>query len=204
MMTFRALGALLAYPGRDLLEALPEIAGVLESSRLLGTMQKRRLADLVSDLRRVDPYELEERYVALFDRGRATSLHLFEHVHGDSRERGQAMVDLGRVYEGAGFRLAGNELPDYLPAVLEFAELAPQPGRALLAELREPIELVGSRLRERRSRYAVLLDAVLGTLPALTRRQAAEVRRLAEAGPPSELVGLEPSRLPVGLEAGAP
>jgi len=121
-----------------------------------------------------------------------------------SRERGQAMVDLGRVYEGAGFRLAGNELPDYLPAVLEFAELAPQPGRALLAELREPIELVGSRLRERRSRYAVLLDAVLGTLPALTRRQAAEVRRLAEAGPPSELVGLEPSRLPVGLEAGAP
>jgi len=162
MMTFRALGALLAYPGRDLLEALPEIAGVLESSRLLGTMQKRRLADLVSDLRRVDPYELEERYVALFDRGRATSLHLFEHVHGDSRERGQAMVDLGRVYEGAGFRLAGNELPDYLPAVLEYLSCRPiAEAREMLKDCAHILRAVGERLAGRGSRYAAVFDAVL-------------------------------------------
>ena len=72
MITFRALGALLTYPCRELIEALPEIAGVLESSRLIGTAQKQRLADLASELGHADPYEREERYVALFDRGRAT------------------------------------------------------------------------------------------------------------------------------------
>jgi len=165
MLTFRALGALLTYPGRDLVEALPEIAGVLESSRLLGAAQKRRLADLVSELRRADPYELEERYVALFDRGRATSLHLFEHVHGDSRERGQAMVDLGRVYERAGFHLAENELPDYLPAVLEYLSCRPiAEAREMLADCAHILRAVGERLAGRGSRYAAVLDAALNAV----------------------------------------
>jgi nitrate reductase delta subunit len=162
MLTFRALGALLAYPGRELIEALPEIAGILESSRLLGTMHKRRLAGLVSDLRRADPYELEERYVALFDRGRATSLHLFEHVHGDSRERGQAMVDLGRVYERAGFHLLESELPDYLPAVLEYLSCRPiAEAREMLKDCAHILRAVGERVAGRGSRYAAVFDAVL-------------------------------------------
>jgi len=162
MLTFRALGALITYPGRELIGALPEIAGVLESSRLIGTAQKQRLADLVSELRRADPYELEERYVALFDRGRATSLHLFEHVHGDSRERGQAMVDLGRVYERAGFRLAETELPDYLPAVLEYLSCRPiAEARAMLGDCAHILRAVGERLAGRGSRYAAVFDAVL-------------------------------------------
>jgi nitrate reductase delta subunit len=162
MLTFRALGALLTYPGRDLIEALPEIAGVLESSRLLGPAQKQRVAELVAELRRADPYELEERYVALFDRGRATSLHLFEHVHGDSRERGQAMVDLGRVYELAGFNLAGTELPDYLPAVLEYLSCRTiAEAREMLADCAHILRAVGERLAGRGSRYAAVFDAVL-------------------------------------------
>ena len=162
MITFRALGALLAYPGHELIDALPEIAVVLESSRLLGTAQKRRLADLVAELRRADAFELEERYVALFDRGRTTSLHLFEHVHGDSRERGQAMVDLGRVYEGAGFHLAGNELPDYLPAVLEYLSCRPiAEAREMLGDCAHILRAVGERLAGRGSRYAAVFDAVL-------------------------------------------
>jgi nitrate reductase delta subunit len=185
MMTFRALGALLAYPGRELLEALPEIAGVLESSRLVGTAQKQRLADLVSELRRADPYELEERYVALFDRGRATSLHLFEHVHGDSRERGQAMVDLGRVYERAGFSLAGSELPDYLPAVLEYLSCRSiAEAREMLGDCAHILRAVGGRLAGRGSRYAAVFDAILhavgesgvdfGKTPALEPEPAAD------------------------------
>jgi nitrate reductase delta subunit len=162
MLTFRALGALLAYPGRELIEALPEISGVVESSRLIGAAQKQRLSDLVSELRRADPFELEERYVALFDRGRATSLHLFEHVHGDSRERGQAMVDLGRVYERAGFNLAGSELPDYLPAVLEYLSCRPiAEAREMLGDCAHILRAVGERLAGRGSRYAAVFDAVL-------------------------------------------
>ena len=162
MLTFRALGALLTYPGRELVEALPEIAGVLGTSRLLGSAQKQRLADLISDLRRADPLEREERYVALFDRGRATSLHLFEHVHGESRERGQAMVDLGRVYESAGFHLAGNELPDYLPAVLEYLSCRPiAEAREMLGDCAHILRAVGERLAGRGSRYAGVFDAIL-------------------------------------------
>lgn len=162
MITFRALGALLTYPCRELIEALPEIAGVLESSRLIGTAQKQRLAELASELRRADPYEVEERYVALFDRGRATSLHLFEHIHGDSRERGQAMVDLGRIYERAGFHLSEGELPDYLPAVLEYSSCRPiAEAREMLAACAHILRAVGERLAGRGSRYAAVFDAIL-------------------------------------------
>lgn len=162
MITFRALGALLTYPGRELIEALPEIAGVLESSRLIGPAQKQRLADLMSELRRADAFELEERYVTLFDRGRATSLHLFEHVHGDSRERGQAMVDLGRVYERAGFHLAESELPDYLPAVLEYLSCRTiAEAREMLGDCAHILRAVGERLAARSGRYAAVFEAVL-------------------------------------------
>ena len=165
MKTFRALGALLNYPGRELIEAVPEIAGVVGASALLGRSEKRRLAELATELRRTDPYELEERYVALFDRGRATSLHLFEHVHGDSRERGQAMVDLGRVYEQAGFQLAENELPDYLPAVLEYLSCRPLgEAREMLGDCAHILRAVGERLAGRGSRYAAVFDAILAAV----------------------------------------
>jgi nitrate reductase delta subunit len=162
MLTFRALGALLAYPGRELIEALPEISGVLESSRLIGAAQKQRLSDLVSELRRADPFELEERYVALFDCGRATSLHLFEHVHGDSRDRGPAMIDLAQTYAAAGLLLKEGELPDYLPAVLEFASTQPpREAKAFLGEIAHLVNAIFGALLARGSPYAAVMGALL-------------------------------------------
>jgi nitrate reductase delta subunit len=162
---------------------------------------RRAIESFLASLAGLDPSELEREYVATFDFDRRASLYMTFHTYGDRRQRGLELVRLKRRYAEAGFTLAEGELPDYLPVVLEFADLAPEPGGALLAELREPIELVRSRLRERGSRYAVLLDALAATLPRLTRKQAERLRELAEAGPPAELVGLEPAApLPRELE----
>jgi nitrate reductase delta subunit len=136
---------------------------------------------------------LQRRYVETFDFDPRASLHLTWHLYGDRRQRGVELVRLKRRYADAGLELAEGELPDYLPVLLEFAALTePGQGRALLAELREPIELVRARLRERESPYALLLDAVIGELPRLTKAQVERIEALAAEGPPSELVGLEP------------
>lgn len=137
--------------------------------------------------------ELRSRYVETFDFDRRASLHLTYHSHGDRRQRGIELIRLKRRFAAAGLALADGQLPDYLPALLEFAALTPDgDGAALLAELRPQLELVRSRLSERGSPYAHLLDALVASLPPLTRAQAERVRRLAEEGPPTELVGLEP------------
>lgn len=163
----RALGALLGYPRAELAEALPEIVAALDASALLGRAARLRLRELADELARADPYEREERYVALFDRGRGRSLHLFEHVHGDSRDRGQAMVDLHGIYERAGFRLAPGELPDYLPALLEFLGYRPMPeAREMLADCAHVLRALGERLAGDGSRYAAVFDALLGVAGA--------------------------------------
>jgi nitrate reductase delta subunit len=137
--------------------------------------------------------ELQAEYVETFDFDRRASLHLTYHVHGDRRQRGLELIRLKRRYAEAGLELADGELPDYLPVLLEFADLRPDEGRSLLAEHRPALELVRARLHERGSRWAAVLDEVVAALPPLTRAQAERARRLAEEGPPTELVGLEPS-----------
>ena len=127
-----------------------------------------------------------------FDFDRRASLHLTYHTHGDRRQRGLELVRLKRRYAEAGLPLTDGELPDYLPVLLEFAALAPAEGETLLNELRVPLELVRARLHATESPYADLLDALVGALPKRTRAQAEAARRLAEEGPPAELVGLEP------------
>jgi nitrate reductase delta subunit len=110
----------------------------------------------------MDPYEAEARYVDTFDRGRATSLHLFEHVHGDSRDRGPAMADLQQTYEAGGLLLQPGELPDYLPAVLEFASMQPvRTAREFLGETAHILNAIFSALLERDSPYAAVIAAVL-------------------------------------------
>lgn len=162
MIALRALGSLLAYPRREMLEALPEIAAAISSSPLVGAAQKARVAQLITELQCTDPVELEERYVALFDTGRSLSLCLFEHVHGESRDRGPAMVDLRNIYEHAGFLLATNELPDYLPAVLEYLSYRELPeAREMLGDCAHILRGIGERLVARGSRYAAVLDALL-------------------------------------------
>src|SRR5262249_20185815 len=120
VIVFRALSALLSYPTAELRQALPEIAEAVTSSPLIAARECAGIVTLIDELSGRDLMGAEERYVELFDRGRATSLHLFEHLYGDSRDRGEAMVELKRIYERAGFALTTNELPDYLPVLLEY------------------------------------------------------------------------------------
>ena len=120
MLLFRAFSALLSYPSEEMRQALPEIADVIQASQIVAPRERQDLLDLIAELRRDDLLAVEERYVDLFDRGRALSLHLFEHLHGESRDRGEAMVELTQIDERAGFELSARELPDYLPVLLEF------------------------------------------------------------------------------------
>ena len=161
-LTLRVLAALLGYPGAELRAALPELAAALRQESALPRARLEELQALIRQLGVLDPYEAEARYVETFDRGRATSLHLFEHVHGDSRERGPALVDLGMTYERAGLALHGKELPDHLPVVLEFASTQPEPvAREFLGEMAHILAAIFSALRERESPYASVLAAVL-------------------------------------------
>lgn len=161
-MTLRALARLLCYPSSEMVESLPDVAQALAQDRGLSAGTRRELAELTNDLLRTEWLEAEARYVDTFDRGRRTSLHLFEHVHGDSRERGPAMIDLHQHYAAAGLHLADGELPDYLPAVLEFASTQPpQAAREFLAEMAHILNALHTALRERKSPYAAPIAAVL-------------------------------------------
>ena len=184
MKPWQLLSVLLQYPDAELCGAQEELeraaAGRAPIERYL---RYRRSASL---------RELQAEYVQTFDFDRRATLHLTYHTHGDRRQRGLELVRLKRRYAEAGLPLTGSELPDYLPALLEFAALAPEQGEALLNELRAPLELVRSRLHATTSAYADLLDALVDALPRRTRAQIAATRRLAEEGPPVELVGLEP------------
>ncbi|MCC6211082.1 MAG: nitrate reductase molybdenum cofactor assembly chaperone [Burkholderiales bacterium] len=154
MTNARALAALLAYPQAELIESLPLLRDIFSGDR---GMEK-----LLVEMQGEELHVLQERYVELFDRSRALSLHLFEHVHGESRDRGQAMVDLAATYASRGFEVAGGELPDYLPAFLEFASvLDPAEGRNLLKETAGILRALGDRLAERGSRYSAVFAALL-------------------------------------------
>ncbi|WP_432719528.1 nitrate reductase molybdenum cofactor assembly chaperone [Jeongeupia wiesaeckerbachi] len=158
----RLLGALLLYPEAGLRALLPEIAAEVSDDPGLRRIDRERLADLLSELMRADGLDAEEAYVGLFDRGRAASLHLFEHLHGESRDRGEAMVQLAGVYQGAGFLLKPGELPDYLPALLEFLGCRPLAEvKAIMSDCGHLIRKVGEAVAARGSRYAAIFDAAL-------------------------------------------
>lgn len=160
--TLRVLARLLSYPGPETRANLDEMAAALAGEAALGTQRRTELRGLMGSIARRPPLEVEAEYVELFDRGRSTSLHLFEHVHGDSRERGPAMVDLLRTYESAGLHLARGELPDYLPVVLEFASTQPpREARALLGEFVHLLNALFTALHRQRSAYASVIAALI-------------------------------------------
>lgn len=132
-------------------------------------------------------------YVETFDLRRRATLELTYYVHGDTRERGMALLRLKKLYRAGGLELDSAELPDHLTVMLAFAALAPPGyGEALLAQHRPAIELLRLSLHDLESPYAHVLDAVAALLPRLTVTERAEVARLAREGPPDEAVGLEP------------
>jgi len=186
-ITYKALSALLAYPCADLVAALPEIATLVEREPRLSRAHKDGLRALAAGLERADLLDAQEAYVALFDRGRTTSLHLFEHVHGDSRERGQAMVDLKEIYARNGFVLSANELPDFLPAVFEYLSQRPEAeAKDMLGDCAHILRAVGEALRDRGSGYRAVLAAALAMVgePGLASRRtdkpAAEEKAIDE------------------------
>jgi nitrate reductase molybdenum cofactor assembly chaperone NarJ/NarW len=142
---------------------------------------------------RIGPWATQEEYVATFDFNKRASLHLSYFRDGDRRQRGATLLGLKRRYREAGFELVDGELPDYLPAILEFAAFAPgDEADAILGRMRPGIELLRASLHDLGSPYARVLDAVVSTLPALSAEELAEARRIAAEGPPDEEVGLEP------------
>lgn len=199
MLLFRALSALLSYPSRDMRQALPEIADVVRAATILASREQRGLLDLIDELGRGDLLEAEERYVDLFDRGRALSLRLFEHLHGESRDRGEAKVDLKRIYERARFELSVRELPDYLPVLLEYLSCRDLvEARAMLADCTHILTAIGRSLIARGSRYAAVPQALI-VIAGESPIDAAKVREgdiSIGTNLPAERVGQDPSRLP--------
>ena len=156
--SLRVLARLLGYPDAELRGNLAALRGALHEERALAPQRLAELDALIASMERGAPLEVEAAYVELFDRGRATSLHLFEHVHGDSRERGPAMIDLAQTYGKAGMYLAEGEMPDFLPVVLEFTSTQPpREAREFLAEMAHIFNAIFSALQQRASAYACVL-----------------------------------------------
>jgi nitrate reductase delta subunit len=153
--TLKVLSALLSYPTGELRAAIPELRAALDAEGWLPPKHRDRLGRLLEEIATRDLYDLQERYVFLFDRTRSLSLNLFEHVHGESRDRGQAMVDLMALYERHGLAMRTGELPDHLPLFLEFLSQIPEAeARELLADTSHVLEAIRQRLTKRKSAYS--------------------------------------------------
>lgn len=161
MRTFQTLGLLLTYPTPELLAALPEFHQVLRAEEALPQDQIEAMQKLFSHLTETNLLDVQEAYVALFDRHPGLSLHLFEHVYGESRDRGQALAELADLYASGGLFLKNGETPDYLPAFLEFMSGQPEKeARRLLGEVGHILLLLAERLEQRESVYAPVLRAL--------------------------------------------
>jgi nitrate reductase delta subunit len=166
--TLKALSLVLSYPTAELQEAMPEIGSVLAADPRLSTQNRQALQRLTHDIGQGDLFDVQESYVMLFDRSRTLSLNLFEHVHGESRDRGGAMVSLIETYRGGGFEPATTELPDHLPVLLEFLSTRPfAEVQETLADAAHIFDALGTRLVRRESRY----DAAFAALSQLANAQ---------------------------------
>jgi len=162
MLIFKAFSALLSYPSEEMRQALPEVAKIVCTSPIVAARERDALLALIDEIGEGSLLASEERYVDLFDRGRALSLHLFEHLHGDGRDRGASMVELKALYGAAGFELTASELPDYLPVVLEYLSLRDMAeARELLADCAAILASICRSLLARQSQYAAVIQALL-------------------------------------------
>jgi len=185
MLILKVLSLLLSYPEAETLAALDEMAAVIEREKLLPKTYKKRVLALINSYRGADLLDLQEHYVALFDRGRYVSLHIFEHVHGESRDRGQAMVNLLQMYESHGFEMSTHELPDYIPLFLEFlSQQEPAEAVKLLQDAMPVLSLLGARLAERGSKFKAIFDSLEGL--AGEPERIYEIRQQAATETPDE------------------
>lgn len=190
MKTLKVLSALLSYPTADLIAAASELGAVLDREGVLRRVERAAVQALIDDLSDGDLMDAQERYILLFDRTRSLSLHLFEHVHGESRDRGQAMVDLIKLYEDGGYTPTLKELPDFLPLFLEFAATrTPAEAIDLIGQPAHVIAALRERLKKRGSLYEGVLAALV---------------QISNARPDAEMIARlmsEPDPEPDDLEA---
>jgi nitrate reductase molybdenum cofactor assembly chaperone NarJ/NarW len=199
-LVHRIASVLLRYPDEPMLACLDDITAALPA--LADRADRTRLAAACDHLLSLRPTEAAQQYVDTFDHTRRRSLHLTYYRHGDTRARGMALLALKRAYRQAGHEPPEAELPDFLPLILEFAALAPEPGHRILLQCRAGLELLRQALHEHSTPYAGVLDTLCGRLPEPARHERDTWRRLAVEGPPGEDVGLEPFGPPehTGLE----
>ena len=177
--TYRALSVMLSYPTAESATLMPAALEALDREELIPAHLVRRVTPLASELSGRDLYELQARYVDLFDRTRSLSLQLYEHVHGESRDRGQAMVELLNLYSSRGLELTAKELPDHLPVFLEFLSLLPKAeAAALLGEAAHVLEALRERLKKRQSPYVRVFDALVALVE--TARNAEALKALLQ------------------------
>lgn len=192
MKTFKALSLLLTYPSAALQEAIPGIEAALRDDGLLGPKRMQMLAPLLTKLHERDLYDLQERYVLLFDRSRTLSLNLFEHIHGEGRDRGGAMVDLIEMYRNGGFDLVGSELPDHLPVLLEFLSTRPlADAREILTDAGHILVALGERLTRRDTPYAAVLEALVAIAEADPASEEVETLLALQDDDPEDLAALD-------------
>ncbi|HTM82861.1 MULTISPECIES: nitrate reductase molybdenum cofactor assembly chaperone [Asticcacaulis] len=189
-MTYKGLACLLSYPTEDVKKTVAVVSQVLHQEGLVSTRICKAVDALIAEIEGDDLYDLQERYIGIFDRTRSLSLNLYEHVHGESRERGQAMVALLELYRSRGLELDANELPDFLPVFLEFLSTLTQAEAAsFLVEAVHVLEAMAIRLKKRDSRYQAVFDSLVAL--AGVRAEAAVVAALLA----------EPEQDPDDLEA---
>jgi nitrate reductase molybdenum cofactor assembly chaperone NarJ/NarW len=181
--TLKVLSSLLSYPTAELQSAVPEMRAALDAEARLPQKSRDRLERILEETATGDLYDLQERYVLLFDRTRSLSLHLFEHVHGESRDRGQAMIDLKALYERHGLFMTASELPDHLPLFLEFLSQIPEAEACgLLDEVSHVLEAIRLRLKKRKVAYS----SVFSSAQALARAKPQTEMLAALIGEPDE------------------
>ncbi|MBW8370971.1 MAG: nitrate reductase molybdenum cofactor assembly chaperone [Thiobacillus sp.] len=183
MKTFKVISLLLMYPESDWLAALPEMHAVLVDEAGLNGDASTRMAPLFDLLHETRLIALQENYVATFDRNPSHSLHLFEHIHGESRDRGSAMIDLLNEYWKYDFDASSSELPDYVPLFLEFLSLLPvEEALALLGDAVHVLATIGRKLDANGSPYATAFQ-VLEALSPVAAQELVEppVRDMDEA-----------------------
>lgn len=184
MRTLRVLSRLLAYPSAENIGYMPDLQKVLTEDGFLKPKTLKILCAFMDELAVTDMMELQEQYVELFDRGRTHCLHLYEHVHGESRFRGQAMIDLSNRYKEKGLHIGVSELPDYLPLFLEFISICPpEEGLQTLSQAAPVIAVIGEKLKRSKSGYASVFAAIVELSGA--KLKDVDIKKAADAALPN-------------------
>lgn len=188
---YKLFSLLLQYPGEQLLAARPDLDAAIKA--LPHSKDRAQLETFWNWFTTSSAAHLQQTYVATFDLQKRSSLYLTFFSEGDTRKRGQSLLRLKRLYAAAGLVFDSRELPDYLPVMLEFAELGPAgAGAHLLGEHRAGLEMLRLHLTELVSPYRHLLEGICAGLPRLSSPDLEVIGRLLKEGPPAEQVGLQP------------